>query len=86
MKSDTISNLPCNVLDEILGSLSLKDAVKTSILSKDWRYKWLTRAELYFSDEFFMTFDDNQEAKTIIHQVLQLHRDQYESSHSKLLI
>ncbi|KAK6804433.1 hypothetical protein RDI58_002217 [Solanum bulbocastanum] len=34
---DTISNLPCNVLDAVLGCLPWKDAVKTSILSKDWR-------------------------------------------------
>nr|XP_016438145.1 PREDICTED: F-box/FBD/LRR-repeat protein At5g53840-like [Nicotiana tabacum] len=33
----TISNLSCNVVDGILGCLPLKDAVKTSILSKDWR-------------------------------------------------
>ncbi|WMV41979.1 hypothetical protein MTR67_035364 [Solanum verrucosum] len=74
MKSATISNLPCNVLDKILGSLPLKDAVKTSILSKDWRYKWVTRAELDFCSEFFTSFNNNQEAKKIIYQVLRLHQ------------
>ncbi|XP_015162486.1 F-box/FBD/LRR-repeat protein At1g13570-like [Solanum tuberosum] len=74
MKSATISNLPCNVLDKILGSLPLKDAVKTSILSKGWRYKWVTRAELDFRSEFFTSFNDNQEAKKIIYQVLRLHQ------------
>ena len=53
---DTISNLPCNVLDVILGCLPWKDAVKTSILSKDWRYKWVTRQELDFNDEFYKYF------------------------------
>ncbi|XP_009594964.1 F-box/FBD/LRR-repeat protein At1g13570-like [Nicotiana tomentosiformis] len=70
----TISNLPCNVVDGILGCLPLKDAVKTSILSKDWRYKWVTRQELDFSDEFFKSFKEKQEAKAIIYQVLLLHR------------
>ncbi|KAK4729846.1 hypothetical protein R3W88_022834 [Solanum pinnatisectum] len=74
MKSATISNLPYNVLDKILGSLPLKDAVKTSILSKDWRYKWVTRAELDFRSEFFTSFNDNQEAKKTIYQVLRLHQ------------
>ncbi|XP_060185881.1 F-box/FBD/LRR-repeat protein At1g13570-like [Lycium barbarum] len=70
---DKISNLPCNVLDGILGCLSLKDAVKTSILSKNWRYNWVTRKELDFDDEFFSSCKDNQEAKTIIYQVLLFH-------------
>ncbi|OIT32293.1 PREDICTED: F-box/FBD/LRR-repeat protein At1g13570-like [Nicotiana attenuata] len=70
----TISNLPCNVVDGILGRLPLKDAVKTSILSKDWRYKWVTRQELDFSNEFFESFKEKQEAKAIIYQVLLLHR------------
>ncbi|KAG5590694.1 hypothetical protein H5410_041208 [Solanum commersonii] len=54
--------------------LPLKDAVKTSILSKDWRYKWVTRAKLDFCSEFFTSFNDNQEAKKIIYQVLRLHQ------------
>ncbi|KAK4364829.1 hypothetical protein RND71_016187 [Anisodus tanguticus] len=74
MKSATISNLPYNVLDRILGCLPLKDAVKTSILSKDWRYKWATRQELDFDGEFFMSFKDIQEAKKVIYQVLLLHK------------
>ncbi|XP_009594958.1 F-box/FBD/LRR-repeat protein At1g13570-like isoform X1 [Nicotiana tomentosiformis] len=71
---DTISNLPCNVVDEILGCLPLKDAVKTSILSKDWRYKWVTRQELDFGYNFFGSFAHDQEAKTIIYQVLLIHK------------
>ncbi|XP_006365389.1 F-box/FBD/LRR-repeat protein At1g13570-like isoform X1 [Solanum tuberosum] len=71
---DTISNLPCNVLDGILGCLPWKDAVKTSILSKDWRYKWVTRQELDFNDEFFKSFKQDEEAKRIIYQVLLVHQ------------
>ncbi|KAL3361583.1 hypothetical protein AABB24_014449 [Solanum stoloniferum] len=71
---DTISNLPCNVLDGILGCLPWKDAVKTSILSKDWRYKWVTCQELDFNDEFFKSFKQDEEAKRIIYQVLLVHK------------
>ncbi|KAK4729848.1 hypothetical protein R3W88_022836 [Solanum pinnatisectum] len=63
MKGATISNLPCNVLDKILGSLPLKDAVK-----------WVTRVELDFCSEFFTSFNDNQEAKKIIYQILRLYQ------------
>nr|XP_010325642.1 F-box/FBD/LRR-repeat protein At1g13570 isoform X1 [Solanum lycopersicum] len=71
---DTISNLPCNVLDVILGCLPWKDAVKTSILSKDWKYKWVTRQELDFNDEFYKSFKQDEEAKRIIYQVLLVHK------------
>ncbi|XP_060207923.1 F-box/FBD/LRR-repeat protein At1g13570-like isoform X2 [Lycium barbarum] len=53
---DTISNLPSNILDGILGCLPLKDAVKTSILSKDWRYKWVTRQKLDFDEKNVQEF------------------------------
>ncbi|PIM98119.1 hypothetical protein CDL12_29403 [Handroanthus impetiginosus] len=47
-----ISNLPCNVLDNILKYLPLHDAVKTSILSRRWRYKWVTIPHLVFDANF----------------------------------
>ncbi|XP_016509662.1 F-box/FBD/LRR-repeat protein At1g13570 isoform X1 [Nicotiana tabacum] len=37
---DILSNLPQKVIDEILICLPLRDAVRTSILSKKWRYIW----------------------------------------------
>ncbi|KAK6782754.1 hypothetical protein RDI58_020550 [Solanum bulbocastanum] len=71
---DTISNLPCIFLNAILGCLPWKDAVKTSILSKDWKYKWVTRQELDFNDEFFKSFKQDEEVKRIIYQVLLVHK------------
>ncbi|XP_049391757.1 F-box/FBD/LRR-repeat protein At1g13570-like [Solanum stenotomum] len=38
--SDRISNLPINAIDDILTRLPLRDAVRTSILSRKWRYAW----------------------------------------------
>lgn len=37
---DMISNLHESLLTNILSRLSTEDAVRTSILSQDWRYKW----------------------------------------------
>ncbi|XP_019257693.1 PREDICTED: F-box/FBD/LRR-repeat protein At1g13570-like [Nicotiana attenuata] len=37
---DILSNLPRKVIDEILMCLPLRDALRTSILSKRWRYIW----------------------------------------------
>ncbi|WMV43081.1 hypothetical protein MTR67_036466, partial [Solanum verrucosum] len=71
---DTISNLPCNVLDGILGCFPWKDAVKINILSNDWRYKWITRQELDFYDAIFKSFKQHEESKRIIYQVLLVHK------------
>ncbi|PIA63375.1 hypothetical protein AQUCO_00201009v1 [Aquilegia coerulea] len=47
---DIISNLPLNVVECILMCLPLRDAVRTSILSQKWRYKWVSIPELVFDD------------------------------------
>uniref|UniRef100_A0A803L7B9 F-box/LRR-repeat protein 15/At3g58940/PEG3-like LRR domain-containing protein n=1 Tax=Chenopodium quinoa TaxID=63459 RepID=A0A803L7B9_CHEQI len=44
---DRISSLPWNVLDIILGKLSLKDAIRTSVLATEWRYKWLSLSKFF---------------------------------------
>ncbi|XP_019246393.1 PREDICTED: F-box/FBD/LRR-repeat protein At1g13570-like [Nicotiana attenuata] len=48
---DVLSNLPDNVIDVILMCLPCKDGVRTSELSKKWRYHWcrLAKFELYES-------------------------------------
>ncbi|WMV28084.1 hypothetical protein MTR67_021469 [Solanum verrucosum] len=43
---DVLRNLPENVLDDILIRVPLRDAVRTSILSKKWRYNWCRLPEL----------------------------------------
>ncbi|KAF8407750.1 hypothetical protein HHK36_006886 [Tetracentron sinense] len=48
--SDIISNLPENVIETILVHLPIRDAVRTSVLSHKWRYKWATIPELVFDD------------------------------------
>ncbi|KAM0047823.1 putative F-box domain, leucine-rich repeat domain superfamily, F-box-like domain superfamily [Helianthus debilis subsp. tardiflorus] len=43
---DFISNMPDNVVTNILDRLALRDAVRTSILSRNWRFKWTSQLEI----------------------------------------
>ncbi|XVF08789.1 hypothetical protein REPUB_Repub07fG0033200 [Reevesia pubescens] len=49
---DRISQLPDDILISILSSMKLKEAAVTSLLSRRWRYLWLSvsRLNFYFSD------------------------------------
>ncbi|XP_076959798.1 F-box/FBD/LRR-repeat protein At1g13570-like [Bidens hawaiensis] len=49
---DIISNLSPDLIDPILELLPIKDAVRTSVLSKKWRYVWTTMTSLSFDEEF----------------------------------
>ncbi|XP_058756664.1 F-box/FBD/LRR-repeat protein At1g13570-like isoform X1 [Vicia villosa] len=76
-ENDQISYLPGNVIDAILGNLEIKDQVRTSILSKNWRYMWTSAPQLHFDQDFFNTFmhldDPNPVISKIITDVLMLH-------------
>ncbi|XP_057508192.1 F-box/FBD/LRR-repeat protein At1g13570-like [Actinidia eriantha] len=75
--SDIISHLPSSVLQEILMFLSIQDAVRTSVLSRKWRYIWAELPQLVFDDTFFResirTVKNNKLILTI-YKVLLLHR------------
>ncbi|KAF8407764.1 hypothetical protein HHK36_006900 [Tetracentron sinense] len=47
---DIISNLPEHVMVMILVHLPIKDAVRTCVLSRKWRYIWPTIPELVFDE------------------------------------
>uniref|UniRef100_M1BTE4 Ubiquitin-protein ligase n=1 Tax=Solanum tuberosum TaxID=4113 RepID=M1BTE4_SOLTU len=74
---DVLSNLPDNVIDVILMCLPCKDAVRTSILSKKWRYKWCRRTEFTLDKSHWVTKNDllhpTIKFKKIICQFLTLH-------------
>ncbi|KAG5521290.1 hypothetical protein RHGRI_033744 [Rhododendron griersonianum] len=72
--SDIISYLPSNVTENILKDLPLRDAVRTSVLSRKWRYKWVTLPELVINDKFFLEGWDDEKVKAVIYQVLLFHR------------
>ncbi|XVE91725.1 hypothetical protein REPUB_Repub01dG0035700 [Reevesia pubescens] len=46
--SDIISKLPENITESILARLPIRDVVRTSVLSRNWRYKWITLPDLVF--------------------------------------
>ncbi|XP_030460514.1 F-box/FBD/LRR-repeat protein At1g13570-like [Syzygium oleosum] len=50
-ESDKISQLSRHIMDQILSRLPIKDAVRTSILSRKWRYKWSSVPQLVFDDQ-----------------------------------
>ncbi|XP_058759747.1 F-box/FBD/LRR-repeat protein At1g13570-like [Vicia villosa] len=74
---DRISDLPGNVIDCILQHMIVKDLVKTSILSRKWRYMWTSVPRFKFGEEFYELFDnlDNpaHEFSRIITEILFLH-------------
>ncbi|KAJ9564722.1 LOW QUALITY PROTEIN: hypothetical protein OSB04_000688 [Centaurea solstitialis] len=49
---DRMSNLPQHLIGLILERLPIQDAVRTSILSKTWRYIWTTMTLLVFDKKF----------------------------------
>ncbi|XP_059307213.1 F-box/FBD/LRR-repeat protein At1g13570-like [Lycium ferocissimum] len=74
---DVLVNLPDNVIDVILTHLPYKDAVRTSVLSKKWRYNWCRLIELTLDESLWETQKDllNPTAKftKIIYHLLTLH-------------
>lgn len=72
---DHLSDLPLSIIECILTRLPIKDAIKTSILSRRWRYKWSSLPQLVFDDDFFVISNDRtyQELIYCITNVLFLH-------------
>jgi len=48
VESDKISCLQDHLIDQILSHLTIKEAVRTSVLSSEWRKKWSTQPDLVF--------------------------------------
>ncbi|XP_076918218.1 F-box/FBD/LRR-repeat protein At1g13570-like [Bidens hawaiensis] len=61
---DFISNMPDNVITNILHRLPLLDAVRTAILSRNWRFKWTKLSELLFDDIFFSYLLETKDENT----------------------
>ncbi|KAF7827911.1 F-box/FBD/LRR-repeat protein [Senna tora] len=79
MPVDLISDLPRNVIDCILRHLPIRDLVRTSILSRKWRYMWLTVPSIEFDHIFFKNILTggghlkDHEIPSVITEVLFLH-------------
>jgi len=48
VEPDIISCLPSHLIDHILSYLPIREAVRTSVLSSDWRNQWYTLPNLVF--------------------------------------
>lgn len=74
---DVLSNLPENVIDVILMCLPFRDAVRTSVLSNIWRYKWCRLPELSLDDTVWKTKNNlifrATEITKIIYHILIFH-------------
>ncbi|KAK9271791.1 hypothetical protein L1049_002155 [Liquidambar formosana] len=57
-------NLPSDVLNSILLRLPIWDIMKTTVLSKDWRYKWATISEFVFDSAYIQYRCKSTEAVT----------------------
>ncbi|EOY14668.1 F-box/RNI-like superfamily protein isoform 2 [Theobroma cacao] len=90
---DKISNLPGHVIDQILSHLPIRDAVRTSVLSRKWRYKWATIPYLVFDNQCLNVSSQDQtfiknKLVNIIDHVLLLHSGplhKFKLSHRDLL-
>ncbi|PON47694.1 F-box domain containing protein [Trema orientale] len=51
LDQDLISDLPQSIIESILTRLPIRDAVRTSILSSKWRYKWASITRLVFDEK-----------------------------------
>ncbi|XP_074320402.1 FBD-associated F-box protein At4g10400-like [Silene latifolia] len=83
---DKISQLPDDILLKVLSTLDLKNAVKTSVLAKRWKYLWTWLTVLDFDTEVLFPYSwgwslsDNSEPQRYINWVNQVvygHRGLY---------
>ena len=85
VKRDIISELPQNVLEIILCFLPIQDAVRTSFLSRAWRYRCTTIPHLIFdlesTDRVMEKYSQNDDAElqayrfvSVINKILLLHK------------
>ncbi|KAJ9558615.1 hypothetical protein OSB04_013229 [Centaurea solstitialis] len=59
VEEDRVSDLPEHLIGSILDRLPIQEVVRTSILSKNWRYKWTTLTTLVLDEKFSNKFAKN---------------------------
>ncbi|XP_071705491.1 F-box/FBD/LRR-repeat protein At1g13570-like [Rutidosis leptorrhynchoides] len=69
---DRISILPPSIIDAILCLLPTKDAVRTSILSSEWRYNWTNIPVLHFRFDDFHISETGTDVLSILEQTYNL--------------
>ncbi|XP_057458374.1 F-box/LRR-repeat protein At4g14103-like isoform X2 [Lotus japonicus] len=83
---DMISNLPDSLLHYILSLVPTKDAIRTSILAKRWKYLWTCLSVFDFEkDRSFICMKEDQRQKSLYCLLDQVHRLLYHSNCVKKL-
>ncbi|KAJ9558818.1 hypothetical protein OSB04_013432 [Centaurea solstitialis] len=59
-RKDKMSILPQDLIGLILERIPVQDAVRTSVLSKGWRYRWTTMTVLVFDEQFSKKYEKNR--------------------------
>ncbi|KAJ0718937.1 putative leucine-rich repeat domain superfamily, F-box-like domain superfamily [Helianthus annuus] len=73
---DKITALPLTIIETILCLIPIKEAARTSILSREWRYRWTSIPKLDFSDgRYGRQIMETSKLIRAIHQVLSLRHD-----------
>ncbi|KAI3444813.1 hypothetical protein Pfo_001478, partial [Paulownia fortunei] len=62
---DRLSPLPDDVLHRVLSSLDFLDVVRTSVLSKRWRFVWTSVPYLNFNMDWFMKYNYDQKIELL---------------------
>ncbi|CAH9119666.1 unnamed protein product [Cuscuta europaea] len=62
-ETDRISQLPADILDNILGFLPIEDAAKTVVLSTNWGGIWPNLTQLCFAPHFFRRLKNRYSTK-----------------------
>ncbi|KAI3688363.1 hypothetical protein L1987_82075 [Smallanthus sonchifolius] len=57
-KMERISKLPVGIIETILCLLPIQEAVRTSILSREWRYHWIKIPKLVFIEDKYQVSTD----------------------------
>ncbi|CAI8583587.1 unnamed protein product [Vicia faba] len=73
MVTDRISCLPDHVIDHILSYLPIREAVRTSVLSKIWKNKWYTLPNLVFDKHGVSDVVNESMLLKIVDHVLLVH-------------
>ncbi|KAK9058315.1 hypothetical protein SSX86_023156 [Deinandra increscens subsp. villosa] len=60
VEEDIISDMPELLIVSVLERLPIEDAVRTSVLSKKWRYKWTTIREFNFRGQFLQKLSNRE--------------------------
>ncbi|CAA0833947.1 F-box/LRR-repeat protein [Striga hermonthica] len=81
MADDRLTQLPIHILHHILCFLSQKEALRTCLLSKQWRHIGSTRPNLEFSERFDNTQEKSVTVVTVVNRILQGFCDQNLSVH-----